>query len=75
MKVSKIPNFVLMIGLIIFICLTAILFIFNIISINQYEDDINSLNLKLEENNTKLLEKTEILNSTESFLNSFLKKA
>jgi len=72
MKVLKIPNFVLWIGLILFICLTIFLFIFNIISINQYEDDLNTLNLSLEENNTKLLEKTEKLNSSESFLNSYL---
>jgi len=72
MKVLKIPNFVLMIGLILFICLTMILFIFNTISINQYEDEINSLNSSLEENITKLLEKTEKLNSSESFLTSYL---
>jgi len=72
MNVLKIPNFILLIGLIFFICLTIILFISNIISINQYEDDLNSLNLNLQENITKLSEETEKLNSSESFLNSYL---
>jgi hypothetical protein len=72
MSVLKIPNFILLIGLILFICLTIILLVVHINSINQYEEDLNSLNMSLQENISKLLEEKEKLNSSESFINSYL---
>jgi hypothetical protein len=42
------------------------------ISTNQYENDLESLNLNFQENITKLVEESEKLNSSNNFLNSYL---